>query len=175
MQHSLFTHIMAGNIFLLTTVNELNYNKLWHGNSSTSKFVKILRLVYILTLGGPAYSIRYNYPSAQHRAQLLSCDFEIPWTVACQTPLSMGFFKQEYWNGLSFPLPGDLSDPGIKLVSPSSPVLEGRFFITEPPGKPIPIPFCVISFWAWFSKNKLLLHFFLSHDVISHMILSHSS
>ena len=49
----------------------------------------------------------------------------------------MGFFKQEYWNGLSFPLPGDLPDPGIKLVSPASPELEGRFFITEPPGKPI--------------------------------------
>ena len=38
----------------------------------------------------------------------------IPWTVACQAPLSMGFFQQEYWSGLPFPSPGDLPDPGIK-------------------------------------------------------------
>ena len=25
------------------------------------------------------------------------------WTVACQAPLSMGFLRQEYWNGLTFP------------------------------------------------------------------------
>ena len=35
-------------------------------------------------------------------------------TVAHQAPLSMGFPRQEYWSGLSFPPPGDLSDPGIK-------------------------------------------------------------
>ena len=37
-----------------------------------------------------------------------------PWTVACQAPLSMGFFRQEYCSGLSFPSPGDLPNPGIK-------------------------------------------------------------
>ena len=36
-----------------------------------------------------------------------------PWTVACPTPLSMGFSKQECWNGLPFPSPGDLPNPGI--------------------------------------------------------------
>ena len=56
-----------------------------------------------------------------------------PWTVACQAPLSMGFSRQEYWNGLPFPSPGDLHDPGIESASP---VLAGRFFTTEPPGKP---------------------------------------
>ena len=35
------------------------------------------------------------------------------WTVDCQAPLSMGFPRQEYWSGLPFPPPGDLSDPGI--------------------------------------------------------------
>ena len=39
-----------------------------------------------------------------------------PWTVAHQAPLSMGFPRQEYWTGLPFPLPGDLSDPGIEPV-----------------------------------------------------------
>ena len=38
----------------------------------------------------------------------MSNSFVTPWTVACQAPLSMGFPRQEYWNGLSFPSPGDL-------------------------------------------------------------------
>ena len=59
--------------------------------------------------------------------------FAIPWTVALQAPLSMGFPRQEYWSGLPFPSPGDLLDPGIE---PESPVLASGFFTTEPPGKP---------------------------------------
>ena len=39
------------------------------------------------------------------------------WTVACQAPLSMGFSRQEYSSGLSFPFPGDLPDLGIELGS----------------------------------------------------------
>ena len=56
--------------------------------------------------------------------------------VARQTPLSMGFSRQEHWSGLSFPPPGDLPRPGIEPGSPASPGLAGRFFTTEPPGKP---------------------------------------
>ena len=37
-----------------------------------------------------------------------------PWTVALQSPVSMGFPRQEPWSGLPFPPPGDLSDPGIQ-------------------------------------------------------------
>ena len=59
-----------------------------------------------------------------------------PRTIARQAPLSMGFSQKEYWSGLPFPLPGDLPNLGIKLVSPPSPVLLGGFFTTEPPGKP---------------------------------------
>ena len=40
--------------------------------------------------------------------------FATPWTVACQASSSMGFSRQEYWSGLSFPSPGDLPDPGIE-------------------------------------------------------------
>ena len=47
----------------------------------------------------------------------------------------MGFSRQEYWSGLPFPLPGDLSNPGIKHTSLASPALAGRFFTTEPPGE----------------------------------------
>ena len=43
----------------------------------------------------------------------------------------MGFSRQEYWSGLSFPPPGDLLDPGIEPVSLTSPALAGRFFITS--------------------------------------------
>ena len=59
--------------------------------------------------------------------------FVTPWTVALQSFLSMGFPRQEYWSGLPFPLPGDLSDLGIKPVSPA---LADGFFTTEPPRKP---------------------------------------
>ena len=43
-----------------------------------------------------------------------------PWAVAQQAPLSMGISRQEYWSGLSFPSPRDLSNPGIAHASPSS-------------------------------------------------------
>ena len=64
--------------------------------------------------------------------QVVSNSFTIPWTVACQDPLSIGFPRQVYWSGLPIPLPGDLTGPGIE---PSSPALVGGFFTTEPPGK----------------------------------------
>ena len=57
--------------------------------------------------------------------------FATPRMVARQAPLSMGFPRQEYWSGLPFPSPGDLSDPGIE---PGSPALADRFFTIEPPG-----------------------------------------
>ena len=44
--------------------------------------------------------------------------FATPWTLTYQTPLSIGFSRQEYWSGLPFPSPGDLPDLGIKPVSP---------------------------------------------------------
>ena len=59
----------------------------------------------------------------------LSNSFAIPWLhVAYQAPLSMGFFRKEYWSRLSFPPPGDLPHPVIKLTTSVSPELAGRFF-----------------------------------------------
>ena len=55
--------------------------------------------------------------------------------VACQAPLSMEFSRQEYWNGLPFPIPGYHPNPGIEPVSP---VLRGKLFTTVPAGKPQP-------------------------------------
>ena len=62
--------------------------------------------------------------------------FATPWTVVYQAPLSMGFYKQEYWSELPFCPPEDLLDPEIEPMSLLSPELAGRFFTTEPPGKP---------------------------------------
>ena len=65
-------------------------------------------------------------------ASVMSDSLVTPWIVAHQTPLSMGFPREEYWRGLSFPPPGDLLDPETELKSPA---LAGGFFATEPPGK----------------------------------------
>ena len=64
--------------------------------------------------------------------QSLSCVplFATPWTVACQAPLSMEFYRQEYWRGQPFPTPGKVPNPGIKLMFLVSPALAGRFFTT---------------------------------------------
>ena len=53
--------------------------------------------------------------------------------VARQTPLSMGFSTQEYWSGLPFPSPGDLPDPGIKLLSLA---LKAGSLLLSHPGSP---------------------------------------
>ena len=62
--------------------------------------------------------------------------FAAPWTVAYQVPLSMEFYRQEYWSGFPFSTPGYLPDPGIEPSSLVSPALAG-FFTTAPPGKPL--------------------------------------
>ena len=75
--------------------------------------------------------------------------FATPWTVADQAPPSMGFSRQEYWsNGLPFPSPGDLSDPGIE---PRSPTLQADSLPSELPGK---------SGNGW--RNVIKVEFFLS-------------
>ena len=62
--------------------------------------------------------------------------FATLWTVAHQAPLSIGFSRQEYWNGWPCPPPADLSDPGIEPTSPVSPALQADSLPTAPPGKP---------------------------------------
>ena len=55
------------------------------------------------------------------------------WTVAHQSPLSMGLPRLEYWSKLPFPSPGNLPEPGTEPVSPA---LVGEFFTNESPEKP---------------------------------------
>ena len=52
-------------------------------------------------------------------AQSFSCVFVIPWTVACQVSLLVGFSKQEYLRGLPLPTSGDFPDLRIKPRSPT--------------------------------------------------------
>ena len=63
---------------------------------------------------------------------------------ACQAPLSTGFPREEYWSGLPFPPPGDLPNPGTESMSPA---LAGRFFTTEPLGKPSVCKERVLNAW----------------------------
>ena len=79
--------------------------------------------------------------------------FATPWTLAHQGPLSMGFSRQEHWNGLPFPSLGDLPDPGIKPRSLMSPGLADGFFTTsatwEAPRVPCPTPFRCLPSPGW--------------------------
>ena len=75
-------------------------------------------------------SVRFN---DMLTGSVVSVSLLTPWTVACQARLSMGFSRQEYWRGLSFPSPGDLPYPGIK---PRSPALQADALTSEPPRKP---------------------------------------
>ena len=78
---------------------------------------------------------RYLHPSVH--VCILSCSVVTPWAIACQAPLSMELAQQEYWSGLPFPPRGDLPHPGIQTTSSKASILAGRFFTTEPAGKPL--------------------------------------
>ena len=102
------------------------------------------------------------YISISSVQSLSGLDSATPWTVAHQASLSMGFSRQQYWNGLPFPSPGDLSHPGIQ---PKSPSLARGFFTTEPPGKPhcatqdVSFLVCFLNFYfRTFKDFKSILH-----------------
>ena len=50
-----------------------------------------------------------------------------PQTIVCQDPLSIGFSRQEYWSGLSFPALGNLPDPEVKPMTLTTHALAGGF------------------------------------------------
>ena len=58
------------------------------------------------------------------------------WAVARQAPLSVGFSREEYWSGVPFRFPGDLSHPGMEPMSLVSSALAGGFFTIAPLVKP---------------------------------------
>ena len=66
-----------------------------------------------------------------HAKLLQSHLFVTLWTTTRQAPLSMRFFRQEYWRGLLCSPPGSLPNPGIETTSLMSPALAGSFFTTS--------------------------------------------
>ena len=72
----------------------------------------------------------YIYKQSKQSCSVMSDSLRPPRAVAYQSPLSMGFSRQEYWSGLPFPSPGDLPDPGIE---PRSPTLQADTLPSEPP------------------------------------------
>ena len=79
----------------------------------------------------------FNQPTLLSVCVLSHSDsFVAPWTAAHQAPLSMGFPRQEYWNGVPFPPSENLPDSGICIGRSVSPALAGRFFIAKLPEKP---------------------------------------
>ena len=91
-------------------------------------------ICYLLILKGLSWT-KLTMEKAFIVVQLLSYVPLFCKSTECSLPDSSvhGIFQQEYWSGLPFPSPGELLDPRIKLMSPA---LAGRFFTTEPPGKP---------------------------------------
>ena len=77
----------------------------------------------------------------------------IPWTVACQAPLSMEFSRQEYWSGSPFPSPGDLPEARIKPMSPTSPAFQVNSLSLSQRGSPPLISCCLncpFEYWrSW--------------------------
>ena len=81
------------------------------------------------------------------------------WTVAHQTPLSMGFSRQEYWNGLPFYSPGDLPNPGLLYC-------RWIILLTEPSGKPF--DWLLTSLWVMIScLFALQLIFYCIPDIVN--------
>ena len=87
-----------------------------------------------LDLQGIPFLYFKHFIQVQH---VLCCHFSYVllfatlWTVAHQAPLSMGFYRQEYWSGLPCPPLGDLPDPRIESASLQTPALAGRLFTTS--------------------------------------------
>ena len=113
---SLGSPALAGGLFTTTLPRKLQYRKYTANN--------IDNIILILQVGGSNQWINSLITSGQQiyrwkwkwsRVQL----FSTPRTVAHQSPLSMGFSRQDYWSGLPFPSPGDLPDPGTEPRSPT--------------------------------------------------------
>ena len=100
---------------------------------------------------------RYHWKSGGGLDAKLCPILATPWTVACRAPLSMGFPRQEYWNGLPFPSPGNLSNTRIK---PMSLALAGGSFPTGPPGT-LHMSVCVCYFlWQQCCEADAILFIF---------------
>ena len=100
--------------------------------------------------------------------------FATPWTVARQAPLSMGFFRQEYWSGL--PPPGDLPHPEIELESLAAPALQADSLPLSHQGSPV-LRGIHFQFSLWDISHVFQIqcsHFFYFPSTISVLIFFYS-
>ena len=72
-------------------------------------------------------------------------------TGACQAPLSMGFYRKEYWTGLPFPSPEDLPVPNIE---PESPTPHADSLLTERHQESPPILYTNYNLFLWMVSNE---------------------
>ena len=93
-----------------------------------------IKVYYKVILAGTLCDWQEEQTGKPVRVKMLTWVSAAPQTVARQAPLSMGFSRQEYWSGLSFPSPRGLPDPGIELGSPA---LQVESLPSEPAGKPL--------------------------------------
>ena len=127
-------------LHLQDTERVLKVNPSYRQNLFTTVFSKGASLVGQMVKNPPAMQETLPHSKVNQlwvagaQSRLTLC---VPWPVAHQAPLFMGFSRQEYWNRLSFPPPGDLPDSGIEPASLVSPALAGGFFTIAPPGKPL--------------------------------------
>ena len=129
----------------------IKYNPNFHKfNLKPNKNIIIVRKVFVSLHGfiltwvfcGSCIVRRILLPPSHQGSPFISlkmlvaqwCLTVIPWTIACQAPLSMELSRQEYCSGLPSPFPGDLLDSGIE---PGSTALQVDFLLSEPSGKPI--------------------------------------
>ena len=108
----------------------------------------------------------HHRPLYSERCWVLCCAvlshvrlFVTPWTVARQAPPSVGFSRQEYWNGLPRPPPGDPPHPGR---GPTSPALQVDSLLSESPGK----SYSHLNDW-----NLLIYETFLKHSHIVYLLI----
>ena len=112
-------------------------------SDSVCSVVTVFPLLFEILKFTPLKCVAVNYSfSLLHKIPCVGCLlhakllshvqlFATLWTIARQTPLTMGFSRQEYWSRLPCPPPGDLLDPGIKPWLLTSPALADGFFTTS--------------------------------------------
>ena len=86
--------------------------------------------------------------------------FVTQWTIALQAPVSMEFFRQEFWSRLPFPSPGNPSHQGIKSTSPVAPALQVDSLLLAPP-----VYTNIISCNFQMGKKRFKIQLSLSHGI----------
>ena len=96
-------------------------------------------------------------------SSVMSYSFATLWTVVWQVPLSMGFSQSEYWSGMPFPPPGDLSGPGVSCVS----CIFLHWQADSLPLSHLGSPVCLSVYLSIYNLSSLFLFIYL-HTIYCH-------